>query len=232
MSDKISNWANANPEAVVLIFIGVVLQGIFLVLQHAHGPLLVIEASELTSYDMISFLSGLLGVFAVVLCSQRKLISYAFGIAQILTYLVIVWQECLWAKVGENIFYLITMIIGFFIWNKHYDYDKVKTNELSISNILLMIFYTIAGSFLIGYGLTFTNDAHPFFDAFTTLPAFVAQFLMIFRYREQWIFWLIIDIGCLILWMIIGNWCMVAQYIFWIANCFYGWYKWSNYETH
>ena len=196
------------------------------------GLLLQIITYHFSNDTLLSFISGSLGVFAVVLCSQRKLISYVFGIAQLVTYLVIVWQECLWAKVGENIFYLITMFIGFFIWNNHYESDKVETKKLTLSNILFMICGTVAGSFLVGYGLTFTNDAHPYFDAFTTLPAFIAQFLMIFRYREQWLFWLIIDLGCLILWIIIGNWCMVAQYVFWIANCFYGWYKWSNYDTN
>jgi nicotinamide mononucleotide transporter len=196
------------------------------------GLLLQIITYHFSNDTLLSFISGSLGVFAVVFCSQRKLISYVFGIAQLVTYLVIVWQECLWAKVGENIFYLITMFIGFFIWNNHYESDKVETKKLTLSNILFMICGTVAGSFLVGYGLTFTNDAHPYFDAFTTLPAFIAQFLMIFRYREQWLFWLIIDLGCLILWIIIGNWCMVAQYVFWIANCFYGWYKWSNYDTN
>lgn len=178
--------------------------------------------------SMLSFVSGMLGVFAVVLCSQRKLISYVFGIAQLITYLIIVWQECLWAKVAENIFYLITMIIGFFIWNNHYENDEVETKTISLYNIIILIISVIVGSLVCGKILTFTNDLHPYIDALTTLPAFVAQFLMIFRYREQWIFWFIIDIGCLILWIIIGNWCMVAQYIFWSANCFYGWLNWKN----
>ena len=178
MNDKISNWANANPAAVVLIFIGIVLQGIFLVLQHAHGPLLVIEASELTSYDMISFLSGLLGVFAVVLCSQRKLISYAFGITQILTYLIIVWHDALYAKIAENVFYLITMAIGIFIWNNHYDIDKVEVKHLSKKMLWILLASTAVLSTIIGFGFSFTNDIHPYIDSFTTLPAFVAQILI------------------------------------------------------
>ena len=228
MSSKISNWANANPAAVVLIFIGIVLQGIFLILQHAHGPLFTIEASELTSYDMISFLSGLLGVFAVVLCSQRKLISYVFGIAQILTYLVIVWHDALYAKIAENVFYLITMAIGIFIWNNHYDIDKVDVKRLSKKMLWILLTSTAALSTIIGYGLSFTNDIHPYIDSFTTLPAFVAQILMILRYRDQWIFWIIIDIGCIFLWLVVGNYCMVAQYIFWTINCIYGWLKWKE----
>ena len=191
------------------------------------GLILQVVVFSFSQDSTLSFISGLLGVFSVVLCSERKLISYVFGIAQLLTYLVVVWQECLWAKVGENVFYLITMFIGVFIWNNHYEDDKVITKFVSTNVLLLLIIATTILSFFIGYLLSFTNDAHPYIDAFTTLPAFIAQFLMIFRYREQWIFWFIIDVGCIVLWCVMGNWCMVAQYVFWTINCVYGYLKWK-----
>jgi nicotinamide mononucleotide transporter len=65
-------------------------------------------------------------------------------------------------------------------------------------------------------------------DSATTVPAFIAQMLMIMRYREQWIFWLIIDIGSILMWIHAGDWCMVAQFVFWTINCIYGFYKWSK----
>ena len=37
----------------------------------------------------------------------------------------------------------------------------------------------------------------------------------------------IVDIATLILWCSIGNVFMIMQYIFWILNCIYGYYKWS-----
>ena len=217
MFDTLSKWAANNKSAIVLICIGLFIQLLYLMQ----------PSSNLLWYDTISLISGFLGVFAVVLCSNRKLISYAFGIAQILTFLVIVWHDALYAKIVENIFYLITMIIGFFIWNNHYDNDKVETKHLSSKMLIILIMVTAVLSFIIGYGLSFTNDTHPYIDAFTTLPSFVAQILMILRYREQWIFWILIDIGCIWLWMSVGNNAMIAQYIFWTINCIYGWKNWK-----
>lgn len=217
MSENMPKWAMNNKPTIILICIGLFIQLLYLMQ----------PSSNLLWYDTVSFISGLLGVFAVVLCSNRKLISYAFGIAQILTFLVIVWHDALYAKIAENVFYLITMIIGVFIWNNHYDDNKVETKRLSNKMLIILITVTTVLSFIIGYGLSFTNDAHPYIDAFTTLPAFVAQILMILRYREQWIFWILIDVGCIGLWMTVGNNAMVAQYMFWTINCIYGWKNWK-----
>lgn len=220
MIRKILQYIGNNPVPYTLICIGLFLQCIF------SNP-----NANITWYETISFISGILGVFAVVLCSNRKLISYAFGIAQILTFLVIAYHDALYAKIAENVFYLITMFIGVFIWNKHYDQanKQVETKYLSPKVLTPIVITIVLLSILIGYLLSqYTNETYPYFDALTTAPAFVAQILMILRYREQWIFWLIADIGCLGLWIMINNPYMIAQYIFWIINCIYGMIMWKN----
>lgn len=193
----------------------------------AFGLLLQIVSYLISNDSALSFASGVLGVFAVVLCSQRKVISYVFGIAQLLTFLVIVWQNNLYAKVAENVFYLLTMVIGIFIWKNNYKEEQVQSRKISTPHLILILAVTTLLSAAVGYILTFTNDVHPYIDAFTTIPAFVAQILMITRYREQWIFWFLIDVGCVGLWLVVGNYCMVAQYIFWSINCVYGWKNWK-----
>lgn len=47
------------------------------------------------------------------------------------------------------------------------------------------------------------------------------------RYREQWIFWIIIDVVSIFMWMFADNWIMVIQFIFWTMNCIYGYRKWK-----
>ena len=73
-----------------------------------------------------------------------------------------------------------------------------------------------------------TNDSQPLMDAVTTIPAFFAQVLMIYRYKESWIYWFIIDFGAIFMWAAADNWCMVLQYVFWTINCIYGFFKWSE----
>ena len=74
----------------------------------------------------------------------------------------------------------------------------------------------------------FTNDTQPYLDAFTTIPALVAQILMILVYREQWYIWLVVDLLATVMWIQAENYCMAAQYAFWCLNCIYGYVHWTR----
>ena len=91
------------------------------------------------------------------------------------------------------------------------------------SIVLTVIATTIMGCVLDSIG---SNQAY--LDAATNVMAIFAQFLMIWRYREQWIWWIVIDVICIIMWLNVGNWSMVAMYIAWTINAIYGWYNWSK----
>lgn len=84
-------------------------------------------------------------------------------------------------------------------------------------------------SALAGWGLsTWIGNPQPYLDAFTSIPALVAQVLMILAFREHWFIWLAVDILNVILWLRVGDYCMAAQYIFWCANCIYGLNRWKS----
>ena len=185
---------------------------------------------QLTNSSILSLVSGISGIFAVVLCSQRKFIFYTFAWCQLITYVILAYEQKLYGEIIENIFYAITMVVGMFMWLSNYDDKKEqvivrqqKPWELLATFILMFVVIYIFYSHL-----NLTDDAQPFLDSATTVPAFIAQLLMIMRYREQWIFWLIIDVGSILMWIHAGDWCMVAQFVFWTINCIYGFYKWSK----
>ena len=84
-------------------------------------------------------------------------------------------------------------------------------------------------SLLVGWLLQrCTDDPQPYLDAFTTVPAIVAQILMVLAFREQWYIWMLVDVLALIMWLRAGNYCMAAQYFFWCANCVYGYVQWTR----
>lgn len=193
------------------------------------GVVLQIIAFLYTGASSLSLVSGVSGIFAVVLCAERKMSFWVFAWIQLITYLVLAFEQKLWGEVGENIFYAITMIGGMFIWNKNKEGDQVKSRHLKFGWLMNIYYFGVIGVLGLWLILNYTNDTQPFMDSITTVPAIIAQILMIMAYREQWYFWLIIDIASIYMWIVAGNWCMVAQFIFWTVNCLYGIKKW-NYE--
>ena len=181
----------------------------------------------LSDDSLLSFVSGVAGVVSVVLCSQRKISFYFWGLLQIATFVVLCIQEQLYGKLIENAFYFVTMVAGLVIWKKNLTGEAVDTRCMDMANwesflAVMSIIVVFSSIILHQIGGSFVG-----LDALTTSIAVFAQILMILRYQESWILWFFVDVLCVILWFKVGNWCMMAQYIFWTANCLYGIFKWK-----
>lgn len=176
----------------------------------------------------VSLVSGMTGVCAVVLCSQRRISSYFYTFIQTGTYVYLCFQQHFYGELLENLYYVVTMIIGVFIWKNHYDEGLVRTRRFTLKAWGAAASFLILGTLGLFAVLKLTNDTQPFMDSISTIPAFIAQMLLILRYREQWIFWFMIDVASTIMWAIAGDWCMTAQFVFWGMNCIYGYVLWGR----
>ena len=179
-----------------------------------------------------SLVSGLLGICSVVLGAQGNILTFVFGFAQVGTYTYLCVQERFYAEIALNIFYFITMIYGVYVWKKRLaDDDSLQIQPRRLSKRLtpVLIISVVLLSLVVGWLLQrYTDDPQPYLDAFTTVPAIVAQLLMVLAFREQWYIWMLVDVLALIMWLRAGNYCMAAQYFFWCANCVYGYVQWTR----
>ncbi len=200
------------------------------------GVLVQIVVFTIQPNNIVSVVSGIAGIISVILCAQGKISTFLFGFIQISTYLYLSLVERLYAEVGVNVFYFCSQCYAIFVWLRHYHTTESRSTELMPRCLgkrfaLLIAILTLIASLVAGWLLQrYTDDSQPWLDAFTTIPALVAQILLMFAYREQWILWLIVDILSVIMWARAGNWCLFAQYLFWCVNCLYGWNNWSKKE--
>ena len=183
----------------------------------------------------LGIIAGISGIISVVLCAKGKISFYFIGFVQTITYLILSWQNCFYGEVLENIFYLVTMIWGIFVWKKNSTVNNkgsahVEALKFTPKMWVVSIIGTIFATIVMGYWLDAIGSHQAYTDATTNILAIFAQILMVKRYREQWIWWIVIDILCIKLWFVAGNWSMVTMYIAWTINCIYGWYNWTKLE--
>ena len=181
----------------------------------------------------LNIIAGISGVISVVLCAKGKVSFYFIGFIQTITYLVLAWQNRFYGEVLENIFYFVTMIWGIYVWKNNMTKNDdgssdVTAKKFSSTQWIISIIGTVVATVIMGFMLSKVGSAQAYTDAATNVMAIFAQLLMVRRYREQWIWWIAIDILCIKMWFVAGNWSMVAMYIAWTANCIYGWYNWSK----
>lgn len=181
----------------------------------------------------LSIIAGIAGVISVVLCAKGKTVFYFIGFVQTISYLFLAWEARFYGEVLENVFYFVTMIWGIFVWKKNSvqnddGTEDVASKKFTVKQWIVSIIATVIATVAMGYWLDSIGSAQAYTDAATNILAIFAQILMVRRYREQWLWWLIIDVLCIKLWWVAGNWTMVAMYVAWTINCIYGWVNWSK----
>jgi nicotinamide mononucleotide transporter len=187
----------------------------------------------ITPDSWLNIVAGLAGVVSVIMCAKGRTMFYFIGFIQTVTYLVLAWQNRFYGEVLENIFYFVTMIWGIFEWKKNEvtnadGTEDVIAKKFSPTQWILSITGTVIATVAMGYWLDGIGSAQAYTDAATNVMAIFAQLLMVWRFREQWIWWIVIDLFCIKMWFVAGNWSMVAMYIVWTVNAIYGWINWSK----
>lgn len=181
----------------------------------------------------LNIIAGIAGCVSVIMCAKGKTMFYFVGFIQTITYLVLAWQNKFYGEVLENIFYFVTMIWGIFEWKKNEVVNDDGTEDVGALKFAaiqwtLSIAATLVLTWLMGMWLESIGSAQAYTDAATNVLAVFAQIIMVKRYREQWLWWLVIDLLCIKMWWVAGNWSMVSMYVVWTANCIYGWANWSK----
>lgn len=196
------------------------------------GLLLQLITFIITKDTWLAFISGIAGVVSVVFCSERRMSYYIWSFIQIITFSIICWNEQLWGKMIENLFYLITLFIGVYVWKKNISWwnNKVTTRSIPDWSCWKPGIYMVAfvGFLILYFIFDITNDPYPALDAASTSFALTAQVLMVLRYKENWIMWFITDVICILLFTVTENWCMAIQYVFWMINTLYGYIQWDK----
>lgn len=222
--ERIKNWAKNEFWVGYNLF-----EKLFL----ASMLLLQIIVYMIVPDNIIGIISGISGVISVVLCAKGKISFYFIGFVQTISYLYLAWTNAFYGEVIENVFYLVTMVWGIFIWKKNMQKnddgtEDVKAKKFNWWQWIVSVALTLVATFIMGYWLDSIGSNQAYLDAATNVMAIFAQLLMIWRFREQWLWWVVIDVICIVMWFNVGNWSMVAMYIAWTVNAVYGWYNWSK----
>ena len=184
--------------------------------------------------SLIGMICGISGCICVALTAKGKISSYIFNFIQMITYMIICWEFALYLEFGEQVFYFIVCIFGVFMWKKNMNKNEdgtmqVKAKKFAPWQWIVTVVIVAWTTWLLGYfGAEVLGSTLPYLDAMTVALAVLAQLLMVWRYREQWVCWIVIDITTLIMFIILGQWSMVAMYVAWTINAIYGWYNWTK----
>lgn len=191
----------------------------------------VINNENTLLYLLIDGLAAISGIFCVVLCAKGKKSQYIWGLFNVIGYVIIAFMNKYYGEVMLNaIYYLPSQFIGYYLWNKNLNQatNDVKGKKLDYKKSILLL--VVCGLGILGYKfiLDLLKGSSTLLDSASTIVSIIANLLMMLRYREQWLLWIIIDAITVVMWVIAGDSIMVTMWTVYLINAFYGYYNWTK----
>ena len=109
-----------------------------------------------------------------------------------------------------------------------YETEKVEGNKLNLTKSILLVLVCGVGILLYKLVLDALGGQGTLLDSASTTISVFANLLMMLRYREQWLLWIIIDIITVIMWILAKDLIMVTMWSVYLVNAFYGYYNWTK----
>lgn len=137
------------------------------------------------------------GVLNIALLIWRSVWNYLFGIVMVSLYIFVFWQERLYAEAGLQVFFILAQVYGWRLWLKVGGEDnRVPVRWLDNFSRAVWAMVTLALSVNLGWVMhRFTDATMPYADSAIAGASVAAQLLLAFRRIENWILWILIDIG-------------------------------------
>ncbi len=196
----------------------------------AGGVLSVFLAVSI--FDVTVSLSGILCV-GLIAIGRRE--GYLIGLYSSLSYSILAYGNGLFGEVYLNLlFFVPTGIIGYVMWSRHTRQDRtVEMRQLGWTQRFTVAAICIACT--VGLGLLLGLNSRqntPFIDATTNVLSVVATFLMMWRYKEQWLLYILLNIVSIGMWFLrfraggeAGD-LMILMWSLFLLNALFGYWRW------
>ena len=137
----------------------------------------------------------------------------------------------LYADFGMEFYYVLAAIYGFAVWHwgKSKDKKERPITHASRSTMACMVAAVVVlwmGIYV--FLLKCTDSTVPGYDAFTTAMSIVALWSLAQKHVEQWLFWLVVDALCTVLYIYKQIPFSGILYGFYTVMAIAGYYKWKR----
>lgn len=188
--------------------------------------------------SLLGLISSMTGMICVVLVAKGKISNYYFGMIQAGTYAYISYSYGLYGEAMLNgLFYFPIQFIGIWLWNKNKAKASVIGEDVAVKTLtkkgwIYVIAISIVASVVYAELLSIIGGQQVRIDSVAVVLSIIAQVLMLKRYAEQWVMWIVVNILSITLWLIVllqsgGNdWTMLVMWTAFLFNSVYGYINW------
>lgn len=168
------------------------------------------------------------GFMAVYFTIKQNIWCWYFGLLQVILYCFIFYTSKLYSDMILHVIYVFLQIFGWYNWK----YGGSNNSTLQVKLLTNAIFWaglTILITLVLGFFMQSKTDAsYPYEDTFIMVASLVAQYLMIKKVLESWLFWIIVDVVAIIIYSYKNLYFTTGLYVLFLIMSIIGYLQWKN----
>ncbi len=190
----------------------------------------LVEAA--VSFGWIQWLAFFFNILYVVLAVRENRWCWVFGFVGVALLLVLYFEARLYSDVLLQLFYLVMSVYGWISWSEKSEGNGVPIVTKGPVSHLYYLITGIIGTFLLGFIFSHLQAAVPYIDAFTSAFAVIATFLVARKILENWIYWIVIDTVCVVVYVIRDLPLIALLFAIYTILAVVGFIQWSRKFRH
>ncbi|MBQ7240145.1 MAG: nicotinamide mononucleotide transporter [Bacilli bacterium] len=204
--DSIKNLKNSFKELkwyeIIMIIIMVFIAGLA-VYKAIANPTSTTSPLWLT---LVNFVSAVCGIICIFFCAKANVSNFIFGLVNTVVYAIyLLYYKIYGTFCLEVLFYLPMNIASWINWARHRDKkmpEKTMAKHLTIKQHIISVIGVLVTTFVTYEILVRVGGTVAFLDALTVAIGIIATILELYRYAEQYIWWIITDIIAVIMYIV------------------------------
>lgn len=147
--------------------------------------------SHWSAIEMFAVISA---IFYLILATAGNRFCFIFGFISSAIYVYITFDVKLYFDLLINLYYVFISVYGWILWSKNKEIAHIPTQRIAKKTLVLLIITGFVCTMFLGTIAHHLSDASlPYLDAFTTTFSVIATGMIVGRYIENWLIWIIID---------------------------------------
>ncbi len=147
---------------------------------------------------IINFISAICGIMCIFFCAKANISNFIFAVVNTFVYAIFLFYHKIYGTFAlEVLFYMPINFISWYIWTRHRDeklLEKTKAKKLTLTQNIIATLLIVGGGIVYHYILVKVGGNVAWLDAFTLSIGIIAVILEMFRFKEQYFWWIITDI--------------------------------------
>jgi len=186
---------------------------------------------QLQEVGFAQWMATLFSIIYILLAVRNKSSCFIFGLIS-----AVFWGYESYVNLNLKydallqMFYVLMSIWGIYQWRKGGDNENERPiSALGVKGNVLWIGIGIITSIFIYYLLlNLVSSEKAFLDLATTVFSVIATFLLIYRFLDQWIYWIVIDLCYVYIYSTTGGELFAIIMLVYTILAFQGFFSWKK----